>query len=110
MITELVVELRKLKRGPGLAAADLDHVVGPILKELCRITPGDSMDLLRNRLSALIRRHAATLPQDLRDVALAALALHPEAQYRFLKDRLHWAFPRVDRYSTRTIDRLADTG
>jgi hypothetical protein len=111
MTKELEDELHRLKRGAGLAAADLAPVVGARLKEVCRIGPDDGPDVLRSRVCDLIRRHAAELPEDLRLAVLVALALHPEATHRFLTDRLRWAaLPLFNRDSTRTIDRLANRG
>ena len=110
MTKELEDELRRLMRGAGLAAPDLAPVVGPRLKELCRVGPGDGPDVLRSRLCDLVRRHAAVLSEDYRRAVLVALALHPDATHRFLGDRLRSALSSYNRDAIRTIQRLAIKG
>jgi hypothetical protein len=109
-VEDLSRELRKLQRGEGMGAADLDQYVGPILRTVCHADPTDDQDTLRTRLADLITRHAATLPENVRRAVLASLALHPDAPFRFLKDRQKWALGPMNRDSPRTVDRTTERG
>jgi hypothetical protein len=107
-VEQLQTELRKLKRGEGIAAAALPSAVGSGLRQLCDWDDSQSPEILRARLAELIRAHAEPLPPHQRMAVLAALGLHPEAQHRFLSDRLRWLRNQIDRDVERTADRLAN--
>jgi hypothetical protein len=107
---DLARELKKLQRGEGMGAADLDQHVGELLRTVCGAEPADDADTLRTRLTDLINRHVALLKDDDRRAVLASLGLHPDAQFRFLKDRQNWVLGRIDRDSRRTVDRWTDRG
>jgi hypothetical protein len=104
----LADELRRLKSGEGVRAARLLEKTGPILYRLSGFDGVGGAEVLRSRLSSLIQRHADRLPLQQRTAALAALGLHPDADQRFLNERLQWLLPHIDRYSERTADRMAD--
>src|SRR4051812_34779538 len=86
--TAVYEELRKLCRGRGVLTPHLERSVGPLLRELA----GD-----RDALAALLIARTGALPEDLRDAARAALALHPEATQRFLRERLDWLAEHLQR-------------
>jgi hypothetical protein len=109
-IEQLDRELRGLKRGEGIGSPDLMSKVGPGLLRLCNFDGTQSGEILRRRLSSLIEDHAERLIPQQRLAVLAALGLHPEAQHRFLNDRLRWVLPAIDRDVVRTADRLASRG
>ncbi|MFC5187900.1 hypothetical protein [Actinomadura harenae] len=88
MSSQLYEELRRLCRGRGLLTAHLDDSVGPLLRGLAEG---------RDALAALLVAKTDSLPEDLRDAARAALALHPEATQRFLRERLDWLAEHLQR-------------
>lgn len=108
--SDLARELKKLQRGEGMGAADLDQHVGELLRTVCGAEPSDDADTLRTRLTNLINQHVAVLRDNNRRAVLASLALHPDARFRFLKDRQNWVLGRIDRDSRRTVDRWTDRG
>src|SRR6185312_17086272 len=106
----LTRELRKLQRGEGMGAANLDERVGPLLRTVSHADPAENRETLRIRLADLIVRHAVVLPDDVRRAVLASLALLPEARFRFLRDRQKWALGPMNRDSLLTVDRTAERG
>jgi hypothetical protein len=109
-VDDLARELRKLQRGEGMGAADLDQTVGDLLRSACGADPSDDSNTLRRRLTDLITTHAIVLSENHRRAVLASLALHPDAQFRFLKDRQNWVLGGIDRDSRRTVDRWTTRG
>lgn len=104
---QVEAELRALKRGAGAVAADVDP--GPLLRRACRVTPRESAESVRTRLQLLLRRHARALPEPEGSAVLAAYGLHPEAQFRFLKERERWILRNLlDRDAVRTADRVVN--
>jgi hypothetical protein len=109
-VGDLARELRQLQRGEGMGAADLDQHVGDLLRTVCGADSNDDSNTLRRRLTELITQHVEVLSDDDKRAVLASLALHPDAQFRFLKDRQNWVLGRIDRDSRRTVDRRAGRG
>jgi hypothetical protein len=93
--SQLYEELRRLCRGRGLLTPRLEDSAGPLLRGLAEG---------RDSLAALLVARTGALPEDLRDAARAALALHPEATQRFLRERLDWLAEHLQR-DTRTARR-----
>jgi hypothetical protein len=109
-IDDLAAELKKLQRGEGLGAANLGAQVGPLLSTVCGAASADDVHTLRTRLTELITRHVDVLGKDQRRAVLASLGLHPDAPFRFLKDRQKWVLDGIERYSERTVDRWTQLG
>jgi len=107
-VDDLAREIKNLQRGEGLAEPDLDGRVGPLLRTVCSVDAADDQETLRTRLSDLLIRHAVVLSKNERCAGLASLRLHPDAQFRFLKDRQAWAARQIDRDVARTVDRTAE--
>lgn len=63
--------------------------------------------MVRRKVTARLAECAERLPDDLRLVATASLAMHPDAEDRFLTARLQWAGDRLER-DERTVRRYAD--
>lgn len=107
--TELLDELKALRKGRGVHTGKLGEHVGPGLREICAISSTDGDEAIRrkltNRLSALVR----TLPDDLALAVQAALGLHPAAQHPFLGDRVQWLADQLNR-DRRTARRRLDDG
>lgn len=98
----LYQELRRLCRGRGVLAPDLNQAVGPQLAAWLR---DRSVSVLSRRsISELLEAETDVLPSDLRDAARVALALHPSARQRFLNERLGWLAADADR-DVRTVRR-----
>lgn len=86
--SRLYEELRRLCRGRGLLTPRFEDSAGPLLRGLAED---------RDALTALLIARTGGLPEDLRDAARAALALHPEATQRFLRERLDWLAEHLQR-------------
>jgi hypothetical protein len=100
----LLDELKELRRGRGVRSP-APGKVGPILRQLCGITPDD--DQFRSKLLEQLEKWAAQLPADLVLAAKAALGLHQEAQQRFLRERTQWLAEQIQR-DDRTARRRMD--
>jgi len=83
-------ELRHLRRGRGVLDPELPGRIGPSLKSLSGIGDSDSPTEARSKLIALVDELARDLADDLRLAMSAALAIHPDAQHRFLDERMDW--------------------
>jgi hypothetical protein len=106
--TRLERELRALKKGAGLTPACLSPQRAPLLRLACRLAPADGPEVARTQVAQLIRTYVADLTELERDAVLAAVGLHPQAQFRFLKERLSWIRQRLQRDSLRTADRFVN--
>lgn len=105
--TEIVRELNELRRGRGLAAADLLSRIGPSLRTASGITGADQPAAIRKKLIITITGLFGRLPPDLRLAASVALGLHEEAGGAFLDARIAWLAARFDR-DPRTARRRID--
>lgn len=105
--TELVRELRGLRRGRGVQAVDISSRLGPRLRELCQVTDHDDDHDIRRKLTRTFTSLANCLPPDLRTCFLAAFGLPPEKGLPFYIARLEWAGTQVHR-EIRTVRRRVD--
>jgi hypothetical protein len=105
--TELVRELRGLRRGRGVQAVGISGRLGPRLRELCRVTDHDDDHEIRRKLTRTLTSLANRLPPDLRTCFLAAFSLPPEKGLPFYLARLEWAGIQVHR-EIRTVRRRVD--
>lgn len=106
---ELANELKTLRKGRGLQTTRLSEQVGPRLRELCDIGMDDSVAMIRDKLSRRLRILADSLPDDLRQVVIIALALRPDTQHQFLQERVQFLATQQKR-DVRTIRRRMDEG
>ncbi|MEU8635148.1 hypothetical protein AB0C38_23460 [Amycolatopsis sp. NPDC048633] len=104
--SELVRELKTLRKGRGLAGRVEDRI-GPLLRSACSVADGDGMVAIREKVSDRLTGLAADLPEDLRVAALAAFAICAEARQPLYQDRVRWAAHRLDR-DPRTVRRRVD--
>lgn len=100
-------ELRRLRKGRGVLAPDVDTLAGNALRALCGISAQDPAPVIRQKLTTELSRLAETLQPDMRLAALVALAIHPDAQQTLLTDRVEWLATAIGR-QTRTARRRAD--
>jgi hypothetical protein len=98
-LTELIArEIRALRKGRGVQAADLDSRLGPYLRELVASPEGDDRAIRRQILTAELNACAEQLAPDLRTAISASLALSPEIRpMAHLGDRVHWLAAHLDR-------------
>lgn len=104
--SELVYELKTLRKGRGLAGRIEDRV-GPFLRSAAGVAENDAVEVIRTKVSARLSELAAHLPDDLRLAVLAAFAIETEARQPLYQDRVRWAAARVDR-DPRTVRRRVD--
>src|SRR5262249_46214569 len=83
-------ELRRLRRGEGIYAADLDLRLGPTLRRLAAAAEGDDTAVLRRKLADWIDKATERLDADSRLAVRAALAVPLATRGRFFGDRLAW--------------------
>lgn len=106
-MSEFSDELNRLRRGRGVLAGDIGEQIGRVLRERAGIGESDQPQDIRDRLIGYLTGLAQTLPEDLGLVFSAGLALHPEARFRFLSQRVDWVAARLER-DPRTIRRRFD--
>ncbi|MEV6644615.1 hypothetical protein [Amycolatopsis sp. NPDC051371] len=104
--SELVQELKTLRKGRGLAGRVEDRV-GPRLRSACSVLAEDGMVAIRDKVGGRLSELAADLPEDLRVAALAAFAICAEARQPLYQERVRWAAHRLDR-DPRTVRRRVD--
>jgi hypothetical protein len=104
--TELVQELKTLRKGRGLQGK-VEERVGPFLRSACSVSEDDGLMAIRAKVAGRLSELAAHLPEDLRLAALAAFAIAAEAHQPLYQDRVRWAARRVDR-DPRTVRRRVD--
>jgi hypothetical protein len=107
--SELANELKTLRKGRGLQAPRLAEQVGPKLRALCGIGENENAASIREKLTKQIRILASGLPEDLRHVVTIALALQPDVQHQFLRERVQ-SLAEQQRRDVRTIRRRMDEG
>jgi hypothetical protein len=105
--TELIRELKSLRKGRGLFAGRVEERIGPTLRAECGVTAGDRLVVIRQKVAARLTELADQLPMDLRLATLAAFAIDAEARMPLYQDRVYWAATRIDR-NPRTVRRRVD--
>lgn len=107
--SELVGELKALRKGRGLFACDVADRVGHTLRDLCGVTDKDGAGEIRYRVGRRVTKLATDLPDDLRTAVLAAFGILPAARHPLYQDRVAWLAERIDR-EPRTARRRVDEG
>ncbi|MFC3891283.1 hypothetical protein ACFOWZ_07320 [Lentzea rhizosphaerae] len=102
---DLIGELNELRRGRGVQADNLHLLPLPNLRRVCGVGTTDAPAAVRDKLVLRLTELCGRLPADLRMAALAALALHEEANHRFLHERMAWLNGQINRDSLRTARR-----
>jgi len=74
----LVAEIRSIRKGRGVWAANFDQRLGPQLRELAADRTGEDTDSRRQAFVAVMQAASARLPEDLRTATEASLALSAE--------------------------------
>jgi hypothetical protein len=103
----LADELKTLRKGRGIHAADITDRVGPALTALCGLRPEDNAHTVRGKIGATLTALAKELPADLRTAVIAGFALVPQARHQFYQARVKWAAAQLHR-DERTVRRRMD--
>jgi hypothetical protein len=90
-------DLRRLSRGRGVHALNVNRQVGPALLQLCDLTDLDGPETVRRKVSDWVHATAEQLPHHLRLAVTTPLGLNPDAQFRFLQQRIDWLAAEQDR-------------
>ena len=109
-VDSLIADLLDLRRGHGVLADDAPRRVSPSIRSLCGIGAGDSEAAVRQKLVDQLAELTLELPDYVRPVVGAALALPPHTQARFLHQRMKWAAEQIDRDHPRTATRRLEPG
>ncbi|WP_370949035.1 hypothetical protein AB5J62_16195 [Amycolatopsis sp. cg5] len=107
--TDLVGELKLLRKGRGISVVQLEQRVGPAMRAAFGIADADEVAEIRKKLTEALINLAASLPDDLRTAALAAFGLHEQARFPFYQDRVKWVAQAIQR-DERTARRRIDEG
>jgi hypothetical protein len=107
--SEVVGELKVLRKGRGISAPQLGERVGPALRSVFHISADEDTAEIRKKTSEGLRSLAAPLPEDLRTAVLAAFGLHELARNPFYQERVRWVAETLKR-DDRTVRRRIDDG
>jgi hypothetical protein len=108
-VTELVEEMKTLRRGRGILEGRIDDRIGRALRIACGVPEGSSPTDTRRIVSTRLTELADQLPDDLRNAVLAAFALLPDTRQRFYQERVRWVAGRLER-DERTAQRRINEG
>ncbi|MGH3167519.1 MAG: hypothetical protein ACRDN0_16725 [Trebonia sp.] len=105
---QVKAELRRLRKGRGMSASDLDQRVGPLLREFAGTAADADQGEVRRVLSGALVTGAGSLPDELRTAVLASLGLLPEVRFMaHFGDRVSWLAAHLRR-DARTAQRRID--
>ncbi len=104
---ELLDELKKLRKGRGIFAVDIERRVGPTLRGVAGINSDDGPAEVRNKIARRLHNLVRALPDDLRLAALTAFAIASDARQPLYKDRVALTASRIGR-DPRTARRRMD--
>jgi hypothetical protein len=105
-VTDVIDELKLLRRGYGIESPDLASRIGPALRALCGVEPSDDPATLRRKVGLVLSTLSGDLPADFGRLTRVALGLDElvagryQQRVRFLADELD----RVQRTAQRRID------
>lgn len=108
-LAALVKELKTLRKGRGVFAANILRRVGPALRAACELTEDDEAGHVRRKITITLETFAAALPHDLRTAVMAGFGLFPEARFPRYEDRVDWVARKLGRLP-RTARRRIDDG
>ncbi|WP_191305547.1 hypothetical protein [Lentzea cavernae] len=106
-MTNLVRELKTLRKGRGVHAGRIVGRIGPSLAAACGITSADGSVAAKQKLVTRLTELVEQLPEDLQLAARAAFGLIPDVRQPLYQDRVTWVAARIDRDS-RTVRRRVD--
>ena len=103
-VPDLVADLRALRRGYGVEAAELK--IGNALGTVCGVLESDGPHARRQKVTGALTALVGKLPEDLRFIAEQTFGLNGAADVRYEK-RLARVEERIDR-NVRTVKRRVD--
>lgn len=107
MTTNLVRELKTLRKGRGVHAGRIVDKIGPALAAACGITGADGSVAAKQKLVTRLTELVEQLPEDLQLAARAAFGLTSEARHPLYQERVDWVASVIDR-DARTVRRRVD--
>ncbi|MFC3896617.1 helix-turn-helix domain-containing protein [Lentzea rhizosphaerae] len=90
-------DLRRLSKGRGVHDPDVGDRVGPALRQVCDLTALDGPETVRQKVSDWVHGTTELLPHHLRLTVTTPLGLNPDAQFRFLHQRVSWLAAKQQR-------------
>jgi hypothetical protein len=108
-LTDLVNELKALRKGRGIFVSHIGKRVGAALRDVCDVTDADGPAVIRQKVARRLEVLAGALPADLRVAVMAAFGIWPDARLPLYQDRVSWAANRLNR-DPRTARRRIDDG
>jgi hypothetical protein len=109
IVTELVCELKTLRKGRGVFVGQIADRVGAALRDVCHVTDDDGPTVIRRKVATTLQVLASDLPADLRVAVMVAFGIFPDARLPLYQDRVSWAAVRLNR-DPRTVRRRIDDG
>ena len=107
--SDVVGELKILRKGRGILTTPLGGRVGPALRSVCGIVERDDQAEIQRKLSGRLRLFIGALPDDLKIALTAAFALDGPVREPFYQERVHRAAMTLER-DDRTVRRRIDEG
>jgi hypothetical protein len=108
-LAALVEDLKTLRKGRGVFAANILRRVGPALRAACELTEDDEAGHVRRKVTTTLETFAAALPHDLHTAVMAGFGLYPEARFPRYEDRVDWVARKLG-HLPRTARRRIDEG
>jgi hypothetical protein len=105
--TDLVNDLKSLRRGRAIFTSQIGDRVGGTLRALAGVVDDDGPAEIRMKVARYLRSLAEALPDDLRVASLTAFAIEPGARHPLYKDRVALTAARIGR-DPRTARRRID--
>jgi hypothetical protein len=107
-VSEMLNELKTLRKGYGVESADIAARVGVALRAVCGVTDDDSPELMRRKVSTALTLLINELPVELRPLGQIALALGGTApdRYQTIVEHLATRLRRDPRTALRRIDEV----
>lgn len=109
VLTDLISDLKVLRKGRGLFVSRIDERVGSTLRTVCEVTDSDGPAEIRHKVGERLGNWAKKLPPDLRLAVMAAFAIAPDARLPLYQDRVNLAAEKLNR-DPRTARRRIDDG
>ncbi|MGI5506323.1 hypothetical protein [Lentzea sp. CA-135723] len=107
MLTNLVSELKTLRKGRGVHAGRIVDRIGPSLAAACGITSADGSVAAKQKLVTRLTELVEQLPEEFQFATRAAFGLIPDVRQPLYQERVTWVAARIDRDS-RTVRRRID--